>query len=145
MATTRDPSRSEELDTTLYRAADTLRIVAALVDPVMPEAAGRLRHRHSWTVAHLVERLTDHAARLTELASGEQSVSAAFHVAYGQLDEAHRRMFRLLGVHPAGPVDRSVRRHGSPLGFDRHGTGGYLPDCMAAQVRPPTMPSEVRP
>jgi len=31
------------LETTLYRSADALRVVAALVDPVMPEAAERIR------------------------------------------------------------------------------------------------------
>jgi methionyl-tRNA synthetase len=31
------------LDTTLFHAADTLRVIAALVDPVMPHAAGRIR------------------------------------------------------------------------------------------------------
>jgi methionyl-tRNA synthetase len=31
------------LETTLYHAADALRVIAALVDPVMPESAGRIR------------------------------------------------------------------------------------------------------
>src|SRR6476469_4028302 len=31
------------LETTLYRSADALRVIAALVDPVMPEAAERIR------------------------------------------------------------------------------------------------------
>jgi methionyl-tRNA synthetase len=39
----RDPARAGELKTVLWAAADTLRIVAALVDPVMPATAGRLR------------------------------------------------------------------------------------------------------
>jgi methionyl-tRNA synthetase len=42
-ALARDPSRQADLDTTLYGAADMLRIIAALIDPVMPEAAERLR------------------------------------------------------------------------------------------------------
>jgi methionyl-tRNA synthetase len=42
------------LETTLYRSADALRVIAALVDPVMPEAAGRIRRmlgvpQEQWT------------------------------------------------------------------------------------------------
>jgi methionyl-tRNA synthetase len=33
----------EKLDSTLYHSADALRVVAALIDPVMPEAASRIR------------------------------------------------------------------------------------------------------
>jgi methionyl-tRNA synthetase len=37
------PETRPLLDTTLYNAADALRIVAALIDPVMPATAGRIR------------------------------------------------------------------------------------------------------
>ena len=39
----KDPANTELLNQTLYRGADALRVIAALVDPVMPEAAGRIR------------------------------------------------------------------------------------------------------
>jgi methionyl-tRNA synthetase len=39
----KSPSSRGVLDATLYNAADALRVVAALVDPVMPESAGRIR------------------------------------------------------------------------------------------------------
>jgi methionyl-tRNA synthetase len=39
----KDAGQSDLLDATLYHAADTLRVVAALVDPVMPETAARIR------------------------------------------------------------------------------------------------------
>jgi methionyl-tRNA synthetase len=39
----KDPDRSALLDRTLYGAADALRVIAALVEPVMPDAAGRIR------------------------------------------------------------------------------------------------------
>ncbi|MEO6214150.1 MAG: methionine--tRNA ligase, partial [Vicinamibacterales bacterium] len=39
----RDPASRTLLDTALYNAADALRIVAALVEPVMPSTAGRIR------------------------------------------------------------------------------------------------------
>jgi len=37
------PDRRAMLDATLYHAADALRVTAALIDPVMPVAAGRIR------------------------------------------------------------------------------------------------------
>jgi methionyl-tRNA synthetase len=39
----KDESNRELLDRTLYHAADTLRVVAALIDPVMPDSAARIR------------------------------------------------------------------------------------------------------
>jgi methionyl-tRNA synthetase len=39
----KDSDKADELDRTLYHAADTLRVIAALVDPVMPDASSRIR------------------------------------------------------------------------------------------------------
>jgi methionyl-tRNA synthetase len=39
----KDPANAAVLDRTLYHSADTLRVVAALIDPVMPDAATRIR------------------------------------------------------------------------------------------------------
>ena len=39
----KDDARHDVLDRTLYHAADTVRVVAALVEPVMPDSAGRIR------------------------------------------------------------------------------------------------------
>jgi methionyl-tRNA synthetase len=39
----KDAAKADELDRTLYHAADTLRVIAAVVDPVMPDAASRIR------------------------------------------------------------------------------------------------------
>ena len=39
----KDPANDALLDRTLYHAADTLRVIAGLVDPVMPDAAERIR------------------------------------------------------------------------------------------------------
>ena len=39
----KDAANDAMLDRTLYHAADTLRVIAALVDPVMPDAASRIR------------------------------------------------------------------------------------------------------
>ncbi len=48
------PEQRPKLDATLYHAADALRVIAALTDPVMPEAAGRIRRmlgvpQEQWT------------------------------------------------------------------------------------------------
>ena len=53
-ALAKDPSKKDALDRTLYHAADTLRVIAALIEPVMPDAAGRIRRMlgvdaESWT------------------------------------------------------------------------------------------------
>ncbi|HET9360111.1 MAG TPA: methionine--tRNA ligase [Vicinamibacterales bacterium] len=39
----KDPAQAGTLDRTLHHSADTLRVVAALIDPVMPETALRIR------------------------------------------------------------------------------------------------------
>ncbi|MFC5268912.1 ATP-binding protein [Kribbella qitaiheensis] len=58
-------------------------------------AAARLRHRPSWTVDTLVERLRER----------ELAVSDVFEMSLRQLDSAQRRMFRLLGLVPGEDID----------------------------------------
>jgi len=51
----KDSANDDKVDRTLYHAADTLRVIAALVEPVMPDAATRIRamlgidSTESWT------------------------------------------------------------------------------------------------
>jgi methionyl-tRNA synthetase len=50
----KDVTNTDVLNQTLYRGADALRVIAALVDPVMPDAASRIRRMlgvasESWT------------------------------------------------------------------------------------------------
>ncbi|GAA2280583.1 BTAD domain-containing putative transcriptional regulator [Nonomuraea roseoviolacea subsp. roseoviolacea] len=61
-------------------------------------SAARLQHRPRWSVSYLAERLHDHRRLLN-------GVSAAFALSYDQLDEAERRMFRLLGLVPGRDID----------------------------------------
>jgi methionyl-tRNA synthetase len=42
-ALAKDPAQADTLDRTLHHSADTLRVVAALIDPVMPDTAARIR------------------------------------------------------------------------------------------------------
>ncbi|MET9068893.1 AfsR/SARP family transcriptional regulator, partial [Streptosporangium sandarakinum] len=61
-------------------------------------SAARLQHRPRWTVSYLAGRLREHRRLL-------DGVSAAFTISYEQLDEAERRMFRLLGLVPGRDID----------------------------------------
>ncbi|WP_214414842.1 AfsR/SARP family transcriptional regulator [Sphaerisporangium fuscum] len=67
-------------------------------------AAARLRHRPRWSVAYLAERLRDERRRLSELATSERGVAAAFTLSYRQLDPDQQRLFRLLGLHPGRDI-----------------------------------------
>ncbi|WP_067509056.1 BTAD domain-containing putative transcriptional regulator [Actinoplanes sp. TFC3] len=62
-------------------------------------AGARLAHRPRWQVDDLVRRLGESA--LPELAAEDRTVADAFALSYRQLPEAVRRLFRLLGLHPA--------------------------------------------
>ncbi|MEU6743345.1 AfsR/SARP family transcriptional regulator [Streptosporangium sandarakinum] len=61
-------------------------------------SAARLQHRPRWTVSYLAGRLRERRRLL-------DGVSAAFTLSYEQLDEAERRMFRLLGLVPGRDID----------------------------------------
>ncbi|HEU4349311.1 MAG TPA: NB-ARC domain-containing protein, partial [Actinoplanes sp.] len=67
-------------------------------------AARRLRSRPAWRLADLVRRLEAEERRLAELAVSDVAVRAVFALSYGQLDPAHRRLFRLLALHPGRDV-----------------------------------------
>jgi DNA-binding SARP family transcriptional activator/tetratricopeptide (TPR) repeat protein len=68
-------------------------------------AAARLRHRPLWTLKELAARLTHERDRLGRPADSNRSVAAAFAVSYRDLDDDHRRLFRLLGLHPGADLD----------------------------------------
>ncbi|MGW3353090.1 tetratricopeptide repeat protein [Nonomuraea rubra] len=68
-------------------------------------AGARLRHRPRWSVAYLAQRLRDERRRLSELATAERGVGAAFALSYQQLEHTERHLFRLLGLHPGQDVD----------------------------------------
>ena len=57
----KDAERRDELGSVLYAAAETLRIVAILIQPIMPSAAGRL-----WSQLGIAEPL--HTQRLPDAA-----------------------------------------------------------------------------
>ncbi|MFE0458747.1 BTAD domain-containing putative transcriptional regulator [Kitasatospora sp. NPDC058965] len=65
-------------------------------------AAARFRERTSWTVPYLIQQLSDQEKRARFLDFGDRSVSAVISVSYRCLSNDHRRLFRLLSLHP-GP------------------------------------------
>jgi tetratricopeptide (TPR) repeat protein len=68
-------------------------------------AAARLRHRPMWTPGELAERLAGEHTRIGELTDSDRSVAAAFAMSYRDLGDEHRRLFRLLGLHPGSDFD----------------------------------------
>lgn len=68
-------------------------------------AAARLRHRSSWSVALLVERLSDERRRLGELATSDLAVAAAFQTSFNHLAWQEQRVFAQLGLVPGADVD----------------------------------------
>lgn len=71
-------------------------------------AGARLAHRPSWQIADLVERLAGARDPLAEFTAGPRSVGGAFALSYAQVSPPARRLFRLLGVHPACDFDNAV-------------------------------------
>lgn len=69
-------------------------------------AAARLRHRPTWTVAHLAARLADNKRRLAELRTEDRSVAVAFGLSYRSLTSDYQRLFRLLGLVTRRDIDR---------------------------------------
>lgn len=68
-------------------------------------AAARLRSRPGWGVEDLLARLADQGRLLDELDMGHQGVTAALRASYLELDTAHRRLFRRLGLVPGDDMD----------------------------------------
>ncbi|WP_405056493.1 tetratricopeptide repeat protein [Kribbella sp. NBC_01505] len=69
-------------------------------------AGARLRHRPTWTVAHINDRLDRVGRRLTELTTDGLGLAAAFELSYQQLPENQQRLFRLLSLLPGRDLDQ---------------------------------------
>jgi tetratricopeptide (TPR) repeat protein len=72
--------------------------------PIALRVAGaRLALRHTWSVTHLVEYLSDDRRRLDRLSlEGEHTVQNVLNVGYRDLPAQARKLYRVLGLHP-GP------------------------------------------
>jgi DNA-binding SARP family transcriptional activator len=69
-------------------------------------AASRLRHRPTWTVADLAQRLATTRHRLSEIRGEELEVASSFELSYRYLTREQQRVFRELGCYPG--VDFSL-------------------------------------
>ncbi|MFF4443703.1 BTAD domain-containing putative transcriptional regulator [Streptomyces sp. NPDC001502] len=95
-------------------------------------AAARLHHRPRWTVAHLADRLRDQRRRLSELATSERGVAAAFTLSYEQLTADQQRMFRLLGLQPGRDISPQAAAALADLPLEQAET--LLEDLLDAHV-----------
>jgi len=67
--------------------------------------AGQLRHRRSWSAAHLSASLAQARDRLALLQAENLSVVAAFDLSYADLSPDQQRLFRRLGLVPGPSFD----------------------------------------
>jgi DNA-binding SARP family transcriptional activator/Flp pilus assembly protein TadD len=95
-------------------------------------AAARLHHRPRWTVGYLAGRLRDQRRRLSELATAERGVAAAFTLSYQQLAPDRQRMFRLLGLQPGRDIGPEAAAALADLPLDDAET--LLEDLLDAHV-----------
>ncbi|MFD7260154.1 tetratricopeptide repeat protein [Streptomyces sp. NPDC059874] len=95
-------------------------------------AAARLHHRPRWTIAYLADRLRDQRRRLSELATSERGVAAAFTLSYEQLTADQQRMFRLLGIQPGRDISPEAASALADLPLDQAET--LLEDLLDAHV-----------
>ncbi|WP_280690568.1 BTAD domain-containing putative transcriptional regulator [Kitasatospora sp. GAS204B] len=82
-------------------------------------AAARFRERRSWTVPYLIQQLSDQEKRARFLDFGDRSVSAVISMSYRCLSDDHRRLFRLLSLHPGPDFSPPVAAALAALPIDR--------------------------
>jgi tetratricopeptide (TPR) repeat protein len=67
-------------------------------------ASRHLRNRPTWRLVDLAARLGDDDRRLLQLSRGDRAVRQTFDVSYRSLVPEHRRLFRLLALHPGHEI-----------------------------------------
>jgi tetratricopeptide (TPR) repeat protein len=101
----------------LYGTAGPGRILAD--DPILEEiarlcgclplalriAAALLRHRPSWSLAHLADKLRDASPALAGFHDGDRDLAAVFDLSYTALPTDQQTLFRRLGLHPGPDTD----------------------------------------
>ncbi|MET8998108.1 NB-ARC domain-containing protein [Amycolatopsis sp. NPDC004169] len=96
-------------------------------------AGAQLATRRQWSIPRLICYLQDDQQRLERLAfEGEDGVRAMFDAAYGELPEAARRLYRLLGLHP-GP-QFSLETAAAMAGLPAHTADGLLGVLLASSL-----------
>ncbi|MEU6606669.1 BTAD domain-containing putative transcriptional regulator [Streptomyces shenzhenensis] len=87
--------------------------------------ASRFRHRDSWALQDLLDRLTRATDPLTEF---DELIAAVFQFSYTELGEPARQLFRRLALHP-GP-DITLRAAAALAGPDLGHETGLLERCV---------------
>ncbi|MFE6662464.1 BTAD domain-containing putative transcriptional regulator [Streptomyces sp. NPDC057697] len=105
-------------------------------------AASRLAVRRTWTVSVLAAKLADERRRLDELQAGDLAVKAAFELAYGQLEPAQARAFRLLGL--ADGPDISLPAAAAVLGLPEEDTEELLESLVDTSLVESAAPGRYR-
>ncbi|MBL1119845.1 tetratricopeptide repeat protein [Streptomyces sp. 110] len=127
----REPAAAHELARRCGGLPLALRIMGA-----------RLQSRPYWTLAHLVDRMSDDARRLGELRAGDRSVEAAFLMSYDQLAPELRRAFRALGLSPTAGFDALTPA--VMLGRSREDTEDLLERLVDASLLQQPQPGRYR-
>jgi DNA-binding SARP family transcriptional activator/tetratricopeptide (TPR) repeat protein len=85
-------------------------------------AAARLRHRATWSVADLVDRLHTQVRRTRFLQADDLDVMAVLRLSYQYLSRQQQRLIRLLSLHPGPDFDAYVAAAlaGLPLADAEH-------------------------
>ncbi|MFD5465770.1 BTAD domain-containing putative transcriptional regulator [Kitasatospora sp. NPDC127059] len=100
--------------------------------------AARLACRPGWTMARLLDKLSENRRRLDVLRTGDLAVESAFRFGYDQLDPEQARAFRLLAV-PEVP-DLSPGAVAAVLGLpedEAEELAESLVDCSMLETAPP--------
>ncbi|WP_324615490.1 AfsR/SARP family transcriptional regulator [Streptomyces sp. NRRL F-4489] len=80
------------------RAAETLGRIVGRLPLALRIVAARLAARPHWSLAWMVERLSDEHRRLDELAYGDLAIRTGLALSYEALDHSARRLLRLLSL-----------------------------------------------
>lgn len=106
------------------RATDTAEIatlvrLCGFLPLALELVAGRLNSRPTWTVSHLVERMSRGPGRLAEIRDGQSEIVSAFALSYDTLPDDQQTVFRLLSLHSGTDFDAhsGAALTGLPLGI----------------------------
>lgn len=95
------PGRIPAADPSLEEIAQ----LCGLLPLALRIAAALLRHRPSWTLAHLTGRLRDGRPALAGFDDGDRDLGAVFDLSYTALPADQQFLFRRLGLYPGGDID----------------------------------------
>jgi DNA-binding SARP family transcriptional activator/tetratricopeptide (TPR) repeat protein len=105
-------------------------------------AAALVRHRPGWSVGQLAGLLRDQRTRVGVLADGDRVLGAVFDLSYRTLPEAHRLLFRRLGLVPGPEVDAYAAA--ALADSDAGAAAGLMEDLVDHNLLIPRAPGRYR-